>query len=194
GKLVAPNLFYSIERTTMDRRDFLKTTSKVIAGATLATSTLAGDPPLPSDPKAEGRMVLPINRNWRFNKSYLEGAHNLDFDDSTFERVIVPHTNVRLPWHSFDDKTYELVSTSRRIALLALFHIATYPFTPLSFATPHSLLTPHPTPDVACFLQHLEASREPLMLEVELRDGEHVLAKSTQRIPPSEATAEPMAH
>src|SRR2546427_7237706 len=98
----------------MDRRDFLKTTSKVIAGATLATSALAGDPPLPSDPKAEGRMVLPINRNWRFNKSYLEGAHNLDFDDSTFERVIVPHTNVRLPWHSFDDKTYEFVSTYRR--------------------------------------------------------------------------------
>ena len=263
----------------MDRRDFLKTTSKVIAGATLATSTLAGDPPLPSDPKAEGRMVLPINRNWRFNKSYLEGAHNLDFDDSTFERVIVPHTNVRLPWHSFDDKTYEFVSTYRRRFKLppeAAGHHVFVDFegvmtastvwingarlgeykggyTPFSFdltphinfsgenvlavdvdsteradippfghqidyltfggiyrevslrivpgtfienifAKPKDVLTAHPTLDVDCFLQHLEASRETLMLEVELRDGEHVLAKSTQRIPPSEATAEPMAH
>ena len=263
----------------MDRRDFLKTTSKVIAGATLATSTLAGDPPLPSDPKAEGRMVLPINRNWRFNKSYLEGAHNLDFDDSSFERVIVPHTNVRLPWHSFDDKTYEFVSTYRRRFKLppeAAGHHVFVDFegvmtastvwingarlgeykggyTPFSFdltphinfsgenvlaadvdsteradippfghqidyltfggiyrevslrivpgtfienifAKPKDVLTAHPTLDVDCFLQHLEASRETLMLEVELRDGEHVLAKSTQRIPPSEATAEPMAH
>ena len=263
----------------MDRRDFLKTTSKVIAGATLATSTLAGDPPLPSDPKAEGRMVLPINRNWRFFKSYLEGAHNLDFDDSSFERVIVPHTNVRLPWHSFDDKTYEFVSTYRRRFKLppeAAGHHVFVDFegvmtastvwingarlgeykggyTPFSFdltphinfsgenvlaadvdsteradippfghqidyltfggiyrevslrivpgtfienifAKPKDVLTAHPTLDVDCFLQHLEASRETLMLEVELRDGEHVLAKSTQRIPPSEATAEPMAH
>jgi len=27
----------------------------------------------------------------------VEGAHAGDFDDSTFERVVVPHTNVRLP-------------------------------------------------------------------------------------------------
>ena len=31
-----------------------------------------------------------------------------------FERVVIPHTNVRLPWHNFDDKTYEFVSTYRR--------------------------------------------------------------------------------
>jgi len=35
----------------MYKRDFLKTRSKVIAGATLAPDALAGDPPLPADPK-----------------------------------------------------------------------------------------------------------------------------------------------
>ena len=47
----------------MDRRDFLKTTSTVIAGATLAPGALAGRPALPGDSKPEGRMVLPINRH-----------------------------------------------------------------------------------------------------------------------------------
>lgn len=41
-------------------------------------------------------------------------SHLLDFDDSHFERITIPHTNVSLPWHSFDDKAYEFVSTYRR--------------------------------------------------------------------------------
>ena len=98
----------------MDRRDFLKTTSTVIAGATLAPGALASDSPLPPDSKSDGRMILPINRNWRYSKSFFEGAHAREFDASSFERVVIPHTNVRLPWHSFDDKTYEFVSIYRR--------------------------------------------------------------------------------
>jgi beta-galactosidase len=263
----------------MHRRDFLKTTSKVIAGATLAPGALTGNPALPTDPKAEGRMVLPINRNWRYNKSFVEGAHAREFDDSAFERVVVPHTNVRLPWHSFDDKAYEFVSIYRRRFKLPPEAAGRHVFvdfegvmtastvwingvrlgeykggyTPFSFdltphinfagenvlavdvdsteradippfghqidyltfggiyrevslrvvpgafienifAKPKDVLTAHPTLDVACFLQHLEASHEPLTLEVELRDGERLLAKGTQKVPPSEAVADPVTH
>src|SRR5260221_409261 len=98
----------------MHRRDFLKTASTVIAGATLAPGALASDSTLPADSKADGRMILPINRNWRFNKSIVEGAHAREFDDPSFERVVIPPPNVPLPWHSFDDKTYEFVSIYRR--------------------------------------------------------------------------------
>ncbi len=263
----------------MDRRDFLKTTSAVIAGATLAPGTLAADPALPGDSKAEGRMVLPINRKWRYNKSFVEGAHGREFDDSAFERVVIPHTNVRLPWHSFDDRTYEFVSIYRRRFKLPPEAAGRHVFvdfegvmtastvwingarlgeykggyTPFSFdltphinfggenvlavdvdsierpdippfghqidyltfggiyrevslrivpgtfienifAKPKDVLTGHPTLDVDCFLQHLEASHEPLSLEVELRDGERALAKGTQKLPPSEAAADPIAH
>jgi beta-galactosidase len=263
----------------MDRRDFLKTTSTVIAGATLAPGALAGKSPLPVDSKADGRMILPINRNWRYNKSFVEGAHAREFDDSSFERVVIPHTNVRLPWHSFDDKTYEFVSIYRRRFKLppeaAGHHIfvdfegvmtastvwingarlGEYKggYTPFSFdltphinfngenvlavdvdsterpdippfghqidyltfggiyrevslrivpgtfienicAKPKDVLSGHPTLDVDCFLQHLEPSKDPLTLEVELRDGENVLAKGTGKVPPSEAAKDPMAH
>src|ERR1700675_3846949 len=94
----------------MERREFLKTTSTMLAGATLAPRAFAGA----GDAKGEGRMILPINRNWRYNKAFVDGAHGKEFDDAGFERVVVPHTNVRLPWHSFDDKKYEFVSIYRR--------------------------------------------------------------------------------
>jgi beta-galactosidase len=263
----------------MDRRDFLKTTSTVIAGATLARAALAGNSPLPADSKADGRLILPINRNWRYNKSFVEGAHAREFDDSSFERVVIPHTNVRLPWHSFDDKTYEFVSIYRRHFKLppeAAGHHVFVDFegvmtastvwingarlgeykggyTPFSFdltphinfngenvlavdvdsterpdippfghqidyltfggiyrevslrivpgafienifAKPKDVLSGHPTLDVDCFLQHLEPSKDPFTLEVELRDGDTVLTKGTGKVPPSDAAKEPMAH
>jgi len=58
--------------------------------------------------------VLPINRGWQFSSKPVEHGHEKDFDDSNFERVVVPHTNVRLPWHGFDEKEYEFVSLYRR--------------------------------------------------------------------------------
>ncbi len=65
-------------------------------------------------PGASERLVLSMNRNWRFSRSAVPEAHGKDFDDSNFERVVIPHTNIRLPWHSFDDKDYEFVSVYRR--------------------------------------------------------------------------------
>jgi len=62
------------------------------------------------------------------------------------------------------------------------------------FAKPMDVLTPHPRVQVDCFLQSLEASREPMNLEVELRDGNQVLVKGTAKVPASAATTEPVAH
>ncbi len=261
----------------MDRRNFLKTTSTVIAGATLAPGTLTARAAPPSG--GDGRIVLPINRNWRYSKTFAQGAHGREFDDSGFERVIVPHTNVRLPWHSFDDKAYEFVSIYRRRFKLPAEARGRHVFvdfegvmtastvwingtklgeyqggyTPFSFdltphldfegenvlavdvdsterpdippfgyqidyltfggiyrevslrivpgtfienicAKPKDVLSTKPALDVDCHIQHLEGSREPLTLEVELREGDRTLARATQRIPPSEAAAQPLTH
>ena len=93
----------------MLRRDFIKTT-----GTLLAASTLPGAAAFASAEDAQTRSILPINRNWRYHPAKVEGAQAPDFDDSSFERVVIPHSNVRLPWHNFDDKDYEFVSTYRR--------------------------------------------------------------------------------
>jgi beta-galactosidase len=93
----------------IDRRDFLKTTGTLLAAAALPQASAFGDEPL-----AKGRSVLPMNRNWRYHPAKVEGAESLTFDDLAFERVAIPHTNTRLPWHNFDDKDYEFISTYRR--------------------------------------------------------------------------------
>src|SRR5678816_4090791 len=101
-----PQSFHRPRGGTMDRRNFLKTTGTFIAGASIAQSALANAAAEANT--TPGRMVLPMNRNWRFSRTVAEGAHARDFDDSGYERVVIPHTNVRLPWHSFDEKSHEL--------------------------------------------------------------------------------------
>jgi len=258
----------------MDRRNFLKTTGTVLAGATLAHSTLAESSPSPA-----GRTILPINRNWRYNRSFVQGAHDKTFDDSSFEKVVVPHTNIKLPWHSFDEKSYEFVSIYRRRFKLPAdargrlvfadfegvmtastvwingVRLGEYKggYTPFSFeltqhldfdgenvlaidvdsterpdippfgfqidyltfggiyrevslrivpatfienifAKPKDVLTPHPQVEVDCHIHHLDESKEPLTLEVELREGQKVLAKGTQNVLASAAGTEPGVH
>ena len=261
----------------MDRRNFLKTTGTVIAGATIARSALAN---AAAEANATpGRLVLPMNRNWRFSRTPAEGAHARDFDDSAYERVVIPHTNIRLPWHSFDEKSYEFVSSYRRRFKLPaeargkrVFvdfegamtastvwingqRLGEYKggYTPFSFdltphldfdgenvlavdldsserpdippfgyqidyltfggiyrevslrivpatfienvfAKPKEVLTDHPSLDVDCYIQRMEASRDALTLEVSLRDGDRVLAKGTQKIPAAQAGSEPAAY
>ena len=97
----------------MRRRDFIKRTGTLIAGI-LAESAFAAASGSAPAAGAGGRLVLPMNRNWRYSRSVAPEARMKDFDDSKFERVVIPHSNTRLPWHSFADKEYEFVSVYRR--------------------------------------------------------------------------------
>ncbi len=105
----------------MDRRDFLKTTGSLVSatafpGAEVQAATRAdtGAAAAVTSPAGTGRWELPLNRNWLYSRTRADGAHERDFADSRFERVILPHANIRLPWHSFDDKAYQFVSVYRR--------------------------------------------------------------------------------
>jgi beta-galactosidase len=98
----------------MDRRDFLKISGTVLAGATVASGLPVAALAAESTPEQKGRIVLPLNRNWRYSPAATPEARARDFDDSSFARITVPHTNLREPWHSFDEKSYEFVSVYRR--------------------------------------------------------------------------------
>jgi beta-galactosidase len=196
----------------------------------------------------------------------VDGAEAITFNDSAFQRVVVPHTNILLPWHSFDDKAYEFISTYRRrfktppgaqgkrvfIDFEGVMTASTVwingvllgeykgGFTPFSFeltphlrptgdnvlvvqvdsteradippfgneidyltfggiyrevalrvipatyldnifAQPKDVLGGSPSLDVDCFLAGKSAAGA-LSLEVELRDGEHTLAKQQQAV------------
>ena len=70
----------------MNRRSFLAASAALAARAAAQT------------PAPAPRRVYPLSRNWLFNG----------------KPVTLPHTNIELPWHSFDDKSYEFVSNYRR--------------------------------------------------------------------------------
>jgi len=99
----------------MDRRDFLKTTGTAMAVAAVTPTVVAS---AEAAAKAKPvRAVLPINRRWRYSPKATPAAHEHTFDDSKFDRVTVPHTNIRLPWHSFDEKAYEFIADTSRCCL-----------------------------------------------------------------------------
>jgi len=98
----------------MDRRRFVQSAGALIAGTALSRHVFPDDAIRIGTGNPTGRLTLAMNRNWRYSPAILDGAHSRDFDDSGFERVVIPHTNVRLPWHSFDEKKYQFVSTYRR--------------------------------------------------------------------------------
>ncbi|MFL6437491.1 MAG: glycoside hydrolase family 2 TIM barrel-domain containing protein [Terriglobales bacterium] len=95
----------------MNRRKFLQTGSAALAGLSLLPEELSFAAP---NGFSSGRLVFPLNRNWRFSAQRAQNDTAPSFDDSTFEQVTIPHTNKKLPWHGFDEKSYEFVSIYRR--------------------------------------------------------------------------------
>jgi beta-galactosidase len=93
----------------MQRREFIKMTGALIAASNLPTASASAQATV-----SGSRTVLPMNRSWRYKPSKVEGAHVASFNDSSFEPAVIPHSNIRMPWHSFDDKDYEFISTYRR--------------------------------------------------------------------------------
>jgi beta-galactosidase len=262
----------------MDRRKFLQQTGTLIAGAAIAPYAFPENS-AQTAATPTGRLILPMNRKWRYSRTVVEGGHARDFDDSQFDRVVIPHTNVRLPWHGFDEKTYEFVSLYRRRFKLPAeargkrvfvdfegvmtastvwingTKLGEYKggYTPFSFeltshldfdgenvlavdvdsserpdippfgyeidyltfggiyrevslrvvpatfienifVRPKNVLSATAGIDVDCFVQHLEASHDSLTLEVELLDGENVVAKASESLPSSAAAREPVVH
>ena len=263
----------------MDRRKFLKQSGTLIAGAAIAPYAFGEKAAQNEGVKGTGRLVLPMNRKWRYSRSVVQGGHARDFDDSKFDSVVIPHTNVRLPWHGFDEKTYELVSLYRRrfklppeargkrvfVDFEGVMTASTVwingeklgeykgGYTPFSFEmTPHlafdgenvlavdvdsterpdippfgyeidyltfggiyrevslrivpatfienifvrpkDVLSAKPTVDVDCFIQTLEPSKDVLTIDVELLDGERVIAKTSQQVAAPGAASEPSPH
>jgi beta-galactosidase len=226
-----------------------------------------------------GRLVLPINQHWRFSPHAVDGFQSREFDDSGFEPVTVPHSNRQLPWHSFDEKSYQFISSYRRrfrlppeargkhvfVDFEGVMTASTVwinghllgeykgGYTPFSFeltahvdwdgenllavavdsseradippfgdlidyltfggiyrqvwlrvvpatfienifAKPRDVLGGHPGLEVECFAATLEHNQPPWTMEVELREGDKIVARAAKPMPAAEMTSEPTSH
>jgi len=95
------------------RRDFLKSTTLSLTASTPLAKAVAA-----LTPASSSRTICPLNQDWLWSKGTPRDAnstaHDSAFDDSAFTPVILPHTNVFIPWHSVDQNSYQFVSTYRR--------------------------------------------------------------------------------
>lgn len=99
-------------RTRLNRRSFLKRSGAT--AATLAVQPAFAAPHAAASSGKSETQIFPLNRGWRYRNTASADARGRDFDDSSFAHVCVPHTNVRLPWHSFSEKAFQFVSVYRR--------------------------------------------------------------------------------
>lgn len=58
--------------------------------------------------------------DWFFNLNYVAGMES-STNTKGFESVLLPHSNVELPYHYFDEKVYQVVSCYKRFFLTPVF-------------------------------------------------------------------------
>ena len=91
----------------VDRRAFL------LGSAAAGLLTAQTKPREAARPNPNAR-VYELNRNWLFGGKARAGMSAAAFDDAAWQKITLPHTNVRLPWHSFDESAFQYVSAYRR--------------------------------------------------------------------------------
>ena len=58
--------------------------------------------------------IKDINFNWKYKPNFKESYISETFDDSSFETVHIPHTNILVPYNNFDEKLYQFESCYRK--------------------------------------------------------------------------------
>ena len=60
------------------------------------------------------RTLIPLWQNWQFTENFEDQYLQPDCDESHFTEVQLPHTVKELPYHYFDEKTYQFQSCYRK--------------------------------------------------------------------------------
>lgn len=60
------------------------------------------------------RSIEHFNFGWKYIANFADEYIEINLDDSRFEEVMIPHTNIELPYNNFDEKLFQFVSCYRR--------------------------------------------------------------------------------
>ncbi|WP_040198319.1 glycoside hydrolase family 2 protein [Candidatus Soleaferrea massiliensis] len=64
------------------------------------------------------RSTVHLNYDWKYIPSFKEEYTAAGFDDSGFQTVNLPHTNIETPYNNFDEQMYQFISCYRRKILI----------------------------------------------------------------------------
>ena len=97
----------------LNRRNFLKASAIGAAGISLLANSTSETLAFENTPLPESvsmRRIFPLNHEWLYSERSTPDATGVKFDDKSFQRVNLPHTNKMLPINGFDEKEYMFVS------------------------------------------------------------------------------------
>lgn len=60
------------------------------------------------------RQIIPINFGWKYKPDYKDIYINPKFDDTEFQDIDIPHTNIELPYNCFNEEVYQFISCYRK--------------------------------------------------------------------------------
>lgn len=105
------------EKQSINRRDFLKAGS--IGVTTLALASGQKRQAFAAETFAftqsiSSRRVFSFNQNWLYSEKFSPETVQPKFNDRSFMRVHLPHTNKMLPVNGFDEREYMFVSVYRK--------------------------------------------------------------------------------
>jgi len=102
----------------LNRRNFLKTSAIGAAGISLLANSTANAEVIEANialpASISERRIIPLNHRWLYSEKSSPEALQTNFNDKSFTRVTIPHTNKMLPMNGFDEKEYTFVSVYRR--------------------------------------------------------------------------------
>jgi len=61
------------------------------------------------------RAIIPLNHNWKYMNFFREEYLSPNYNDTDFNSVTIPHTNVEVPYNYFDEKMFQCISCYRNI-------------------------------------------------------------------------------
>jgi beta-galactosidase len=106
-----------MKKENLDRRTFLKSSAVGVAGLSLianATANIEMETNVSLPQSISTRQIIPLNHGWLYSDKAPASATAASFNDKSFTRVTIPHTNKMLPMNGFDEKEYMFVSVYRR--------------------------------------------------------------------------------
>lgn len=60
------------------------------------------------------RTTIDLNQDWLYLPENVAEAKNPGFSERECREVCIPHANLEVPWHNFDEKDYQFISWYRR--------------------------------------------------------------------------------
>jgi beta-galactosidase len=105
-----------MKKDNIGRRDFLIKggigAAAIALSSNLSKQAFAAEPSEPPTLPASisQRQIIPLNHKWLYSGK--PAAANVS--EISMSSVTIPHTNKMLPWHGFDDKEYEFISSYKR--------------------------------------------------------------------------------